>query len=246
MNKLLFITISYVFILGFLMNCAGVGVSETQAVETQWVQRYAYSDPVSVSPSMYSVLLNNSYCRVINIVVRPGEQDNWHSHPEAAIYLVNDSEVTIFTPDYDPEVVSQSAGYCYFDKATNIHSIKNTGESIYRGIMVELKSNTSSNVSLGSSLANGPSENISIKLDNNKVRILELGLNPGEINGISESSRVATYFLTEANLKITNQGNNANSHLYSAGEVRFDNGPGSRTFENIGKKKIRSIQFELK
>ena len=52
--------------------------------------------------------------------------------------------------------------------------------------------------------------------------------------------------LTEANLKITNQGNNANSHLYSAGEVRFDNGPGSRTFENIGKEEIRSIQFELK
>ncbi len=246
MSKFL-VTVSVCIILGVLIGCAGIGTSTPQAVyETQSVQRYAYRDPASVSPSMYRVLLNNSYCRVVSVVAQPGEQDDWHSHPDAAIYLINDSEVTFFTPDDDPEVVSQAAGYCYFDETTNMHSMKNTGESVYHGVMVELKSNTGSSGASAPGLSNAASENNSIKFDNDKVRILELGLTAGESTGLSGSSRVATYFLTEANLKITGQGYDTENHLYSAGEVRFDNGPNSRTFENTGSATIRSIQFELK
>jgi len=246
MSKFL-VTVSVFIILGLLISCAGIGTSTPQAVyETQSVQRYAYRDPVSVSPLMYRALLNNSYCRVVSVVVQPGEQDDWHSHPDAAIYLINDSEVTFFTPDDDPKVVSQAAGYCYFDETTNMHSMKNTGESVYRGVMVELKNSTGSSGASASGLSNAAAENNSIKLDNDKVRILELGLTAGESTGVSGSSRVATYFLTEANLKITGQGYDTENHLYSAGEVRFDNSPNSRTFENIGSATIRSIQFELK
>jgi quercetin dioxygenase-like cupin family protein len=38
-------------------------------------------DPVTASPANFKVLLENEYVRVVEHSVRPGERDQWHTHP---------------------------------------------------------------------------------------------------------------------------------------------------------------------
>lgn len=60
-------------------------------------QSPAQIDPVVVSPHQFTVLLDNEQVRVVEYTLRPGERDQWHTHPPEGSATTTRSSVGIDT-----------------------------------------------------------------------------------------------------------------------------------------------------
>ena len=97
-------------------------------------------DPVTSSPSMYRVLLENEHVRVVRYQIEPGERDEWHTHPAKVSYVASGGTLRITTEDADSFVVDE-----HFDSASRLgaigkHYAENIGKDTVRVILVEVKS----------------------------------------------------------------------------------------------------------
>src|SRR5688572_7656172 len=52
-------------------------------------------DPVKVSPDKFKVLLENEHVRVVEYSLKPGEKDNWHTHPPKTSYVISGGKLKI-------------------------------------------------------------------------------------------------------------------------------------------------------
>ena len=46
-------------------------------------------DALTASPANFTLLLENEHVRVLEYVVLPGEQDQWHTHPPKVSYVLS-------------------------------------------------------------------------------------------------------------------------------------------------------------
>ncbi len=233
-----------VFIL--LTACQGSRTFEPQVVEeVQSAQRYAYRDPVRVSPEMYGTLLEKSTFRILKIEQKPGEQDRWHSHPDAAIYLLSTSEVLLYTPDGDPQIIKSETGDSYFEPATNMHSMKNIGESDYVGILCELKTKLSENAHLDN-VYTTPTDLISLKVNNDRMHVLELTLRPGDTEQLSANSKKVFYYITDASVNLVSESGASDHSDRPQGTSSYHSLGAIQSIENLGTETVRAVIFEIR
>ena len=124
MNKLV-ILINTILVLG--VSCV---VAQARAVEI---------DPVAVSPTMYTVLLENEHVRVVEYQIEPGEKDNWHTHPAKASYVVSGGSLRITTEEGESFIVDEEAGSSTWFGAVGRHYGENVGKTAVRIVFVEIK-----------------------------------------------------------------------------------------------------------
>ena len=65
-------------------------------------QKPAFSSPgdaLTASPGNFTLLLENEYVRVVEYVVKPGEGDQWHTHPAKVSYVAEGGTLRITTED---------------------------------------------------------------------------------------------------------------------------------------------------
>jgi mannose-6-phosphate isomerase-like protein (cupin superfamily) len=98
-----------------------------------------YIDPTRVSPGNYRALLENDEVRVVEMVLRPGEKDEWHSHPNETVYFVKGSKVRIGLEDGGVLEADLPDGHVMWHEAWT-HQVENVGSSELKAIIVERKS----------------------------------------------------------------------------------------------------------
>ncbi|UKJ06659.1 cupin domain-containing protein [Solitalea lacus] len=96
-------------------------------------------DPIKVAPGQYQkVLLDNAHVRVMEAVIKPGEEVPWHSHPNHIAYILSGGKLEFTAKGKSPETVELAAGKAmYFDAVT--HMAKNIGDTEVKVIVIELK-----------------------------------------------------------------------------------------------------------
>ena len=96
-------------------------------------------DPVTAAPNVYhKVLLDNDNVRVMEIEFDKGEVAATHSHPRHVVYVLEGGELTITGTDGKSEVMQAKPGDTFYMDATT-HSAKNTGKTVVKAIVTELK-----------------------------------------------------------------------------------------------------------
>ena len=105
-------------------------------------QSSAAIDPVTVSPDRYTVLLNNDQVRVVKYTLRPGERDQWHTHPPKVSYVVSGGELRIHMADGTSFPASEKAGTASWMDALPRHYAENVGSTTVTIVLTEVKSAT--------------------------------------------------------------------------------------------------------
>lgn len=86
---------------------------------------------------------------------------------------------------------------------------------------------------------------VKVLLENDRVRVLESTLKPGEVEGMHTHPAYVAYFLTPTTLKITTPDGNSSVKKPQAGKVLYGDGA-EHQIENVGDTLQRVLVIELK
>jgi quercetin dioxygenase-like cupin family protein len=86
---------------------------------------------------------------------------------------------------------------------------------------------------------------VKVLLENDRVRVLESTLKPGEVEGMHTHPAYVAYFLTPTTLKITTPDGNSSVKNPAAGKVLYGDGA-THQIENVGDTLQRVLVIELK
>ena len=95
-------------------------------------------DPVTLSPRMYTVLLENDQVRVLEFRCKPGEKEPMHSHPALVAYVLTPFKFRSTTPDGQATESELKPGTAVWGDA-GTHAFECRGPGEQRTIITELK-----------------------------------------------------------------------------------------------------------
>lgn len=95
------------------------------------------SDPVEVSPDLYSVVFENERVRVLEYLDHPGDTTQPHHHPDSVMVTLSSFRRRLRSEDRELELEMAAFGARWLDAQE--HSGTNIGESDTHVIFVELK-----------------------------------------------------------------------------------------------------------
>jgi beta-alanine degradation protein BauB len=97
-----------------------------------------YIDPLRTSPGHYRLLLENEHVRVLEMLVKVGEKDEPHSHPNETVYFIQGSKVRLHLPGgQEAEAEFRDGDVMWHEPWT--HQVENIGDHDIRAIIVENK-----------------------------------------------------------------------------------------------------------
>jgi quercetin dioxygenase-like cupin family protein len=93
-----------------------------------------------VSPEVYKVVTENGQFRVVEGTWKPGQRDQFHSHPNGGLfYYVTDCSLRLHSRDGRSENVTPSAGHGGWEPAFDSHSVENVGKETCKEVLFEPK-----------------------------------------------------------------------------------------------------------
>jgi quercetin dioxygenase-like cupin family protein len=95
-------------------------------------------DPATAHSGQYHVVLDNPEVRVLHVMVKPGEKNAMHDHPDHLAVMLTDSKVRFAMPDGTSSDLDGKIGDAVFVPAGK-HAGENTGAGPLEAIIVELK-----------------------------------------------------------------------------------------------------------
>ncbi len=96
-------------------------------------------DPAVVNPKTIHVTLDNAHVRVFEATLKPGVQENPHSHPTTIVYVIEGGTVRNHLPDGTATVVSYTAGQTVYRDPVIQHWAENISKTTIRLVIVEMK-----------------------------------------------------------------------------------------------------------
>lgn len=122
-----------------LMRLCGLSLATLAAAAANG-QQPAQIDPVAVSPDRFTVLLDNPQVRVVEYTLRPGERDQWHTHPSKVSYVVSSGQLRIHLADGTSFLSDETAGTAVWMDALPRHYAENVGKTDVKIVLTEVKS----------------------------------------------------------------------------------------------------------
>jgi len=95
-------------------------------------------DPVKLSPSMYTVLLDNEHVRILEFRCKSGEKEPLHSHPAMVAYSLTSAKAISRPEGGDSIAIDSRAGTAVWMEPVT-HSWECIAPREQRTILVEMK-----------------------------------------------------------------------------------------------------------
>lgn len=98
------------------------------------------TEPLSfvASPEVYNVIAQKGHFRMILATWQPGQRDDWHSHPDAAIYFLTDCALRIYKPDgKHRDFTKLKQGHPFIQGPVASHEAQNIGSNVCKVLLVE-------------------------------------------------------------------------------------------------------------
>ena len=121
-------------ILGVLGCLFYLSLSAVPAVSAE-----TYPDPLEAGPNIYRKVFENEKARVSEIRFNPGDEIAMHTHSfDHFIYVLDAGKLVLSYPDGKMVEIQGTAGQVIWVPKES-HSAKNTGDTMFRALIVELK-----------------------------------------------------------------------------------------------------------
>ena len=110
------------------------GTSDTAVAE---VPQPPSMDAAIVAPDLYKVAKDTMGIRVLEITYKPGDSSAMHSHPDNVLYVIDGGKAQMTAKDGSMKMNELKSGMIAINGA-GTHSVKNTGTTTMRAILVEV------------------------------------------------------------------------------------------------------------
>ena len=208
-------------------------------------QQPAATDPVSVSPDKYKVLLENDYVRVVDYTIKQGERDQPHSHPPKVSYVLSGGTLRIAPDGADPFVAVEKDGNTTFMGRVSRHTAENVGTTPIRIILFEVKRVDGSAAPRAEDPAVVNPSSITVKLENDSVRVMEAVLPSGFKEKQHTHPNYAFYIVEGGTVRMHYPDGSTRDAELEAGQVLFSD-PVTHWAENTGSSTIRIVLVEVR
>ncbi|HZJ01759.1 MAG TPA: hypothetical protein VFD22_13945 [Gemmatimonadaceae bacterium] len=202
------------------------------------------TDPVSASPGMYKVLLENDQVRVVEYSVKPGERDQPHTHPPKVSYVASGGSLRITLGDTS-FVTNDSTGEVTWRGAVPQHYAANVGSTPVRIVLFEVKRIDGEAASPDQDPARVNPSSITVKLENDSVRVMEAVIPPGFKEKQHTHPPYAMYILTGGNIRMHYPDGTTRDVEMTTGAALFSDKT-THWAENTGSSTIRVLLVELR
>lgn len=229
-------------ILAAMLTIAAVPVY-AQSVGT--TQKQTCIDPVSVSPDKYKVLLENEHVRVVEYSIRPGEQDQIHTHPPKASYTVEGGLLRIVFEDGASLIDTTNVGDASWSGERPKHFAANVGTTPVRIVLFEIKQAADRAPAPAEDRALVGPEDVTIKFANDSVRVMEVVLPPGLKEKPHTHPPYVTYVVAGGKVRIHAADGTTRDSELKAGDAFFSNRV-THWAEVIGSSTIRVLLVEIR
>ena len=195
--------------------------------------------PVGAKP-----LVENDRVRVVNVKIKVGDKLASHSHPGHVTYTVKGGQLK-FTVDGKSHVENWKAGEVTWHDAVT-HSVENVGKEAVEGIVVELKDGGKLSAKpKGDDPVKVSPKNYKVRLENDRVRVLEGKFKAGEKSPMHSHPDSVVYAVKSGKAKFVFPDGKSQDVELKQGEAMF-NDAFAHAPENSGKTDIHVILVELK
>jgi quercetin dioxygenase-like cupin family protein len=95
-------------------------------------------DATRIAPNLYKVLKDSIGIRVLQVSYKPGQSSAMHSHPDAALYVIQGGTTEFTDKDGHKQTYTMKAGSAMVMGA-GTHSVKNVGKTTTKSILFEVR-----------------------------------------------------------------------------------------------------------
>jgi quercetin dioxygenase-like cupin family protein len=96
-------------------------------------------DPVKISPFIFKILLENEHVRVVQYSLKPGEKDEWHTHPPKSSYVVSGGKLKVHLDNGKIIDADEQAGTASWMDYVGKHYVENVGSTTVTIVFTEIK-----------------------------------------------------------------------------------------------------------
>ena len=109
----------------------------TKTATSEPAAQDAVMDAVKAAPDLYKILNDTMGIRVVEVTYKPGDSSVLHSHSDLAAYTAAGGTITFYGKDGTKMENEMKTGTSLI-RAGEIHSVKNTGKTPVKVILVEV------------------------------------------------------------------------------------------------------------
>ncbi len=201
-----------------------------------------------LGPVATRVIFENDDVKVWEMDLAPGELCRMHRHTmDYVLYILEGAPVGVESPGGEPFTLKMKPRATYFIPGGGVESARNVGQSRFHEVLIEIKrpARTDANPSgfCGSEAVAGhePAPGAITILENERIRVIELTLEPGTQTEPRRLSHDAVLYVAEGTgARAGGEGEPA------AGAVRWLSRGASENFVNAGAGRYRHVMVELR
>lgn len=241
-----------VTILSTFVACKGPDKKEASSETTDTtkteaaapVTQDAVMDAVKAAPDLYKILNDTMGIRIVEVTYKPGDSSVLHSHPDYAVYAVGESTATFYTKDGTKMENTMKAGTTMV-RPGEIHSVKNTGKTTIKVILVEVNrpgQTTSQDATMDATKV-APAL-YKLKADTLGIRVLEINYKPGQSSAMHSHPDNALYVIEGGKGEFTGKDGTKNVMEFKKGMTAVGAAE-THSVKNIGTTTLKAILVEV-
>jgi len=202
------------------------------------------SVPVDKEPH-HHLKFQNKYVRVFDVVVPPNDQTLFHLHSSDYVFVtLGDTSLKAQALNGQPGDLILKDGEVRFSKAPLTHRVSNPGKAPFRNITIEV---VSSPPDASATASSATAQAHTLVLDNDRVRVERLVLQPGESTGMHSHGRAyLNVAVSPGKVLVEEQNGQKRSAEFKPGDFQWHEKIPSHSVKNVGKSKFEAVIVEWK
>jgi oxalate decarboxylase/phosphoglucose isomerase-like protein (cupin superfamily) len=211
---------------------------------THQAAKNTVGDGVTVAPNLYKVIADSLGLRVVEATYKPGDSSALHSHPDYVVYAADGGTATFYDKDGAKMVAPMKSGMMLV-KAAELHSVKNTGKTTLKVILVEVnRPNTIVSQDAAMDATKVAPGLYKLDKDTMGIRAIEVNYKPGQSSPMHAHPDVVLYVTEPGTGEFTDKDGKKSTAEFKKGTVLI-RGPESHSVKNTGKTTLKAIMVEV-
>jgi quercetin dioxygenase-like cupin family protein len=182
--------------------------------------------------------------RIVEVNYGPGDSSAMHKHPDLAAIVVSTGSLTFYSNDGTSMTNEMPTGSTLI-RPSEVHSVKNTGKTAAKVILVEVNRSGAVTTSDASMDATKVSPALyKIKNDTLGIRVIEVNYKPGQSSPMHSHPDNALYVMEGGTGEFTDKNGNKTTAEFKKGMSAIRQSE-SHSVKNTGKTTLKAILVEV-
>jgi len=201
-------------------------------------------DAIKAAPNLYKVLTDSAGIRIVEATYNPGDSSALHTHADYAVYALSGGTATFYGKDGSKAESEMKTGTTYV-RGAETHSVKNTGKTPVKVILVEVTRPAQSPAIDAASDATKVSPGLyKAKADSLGIRVIEVNYKPGQSSKMHSHPDAALYILDGGKGEFTGKDGTKDTIEFKKG-MSMITPADSHSVKNIGNTTLKGILVEV-